>query len=184
MSRELIFYPMYEKDGILTPALKNKKGDPKSVYWRSGSFMRYEDEVTELPELTPEDFAESCRDYFASDLDTEHTYCYKITESMLAKGSETKGLKTGYLPIKELLIYNSIEDEDEKYEYLHWDLPALIDPAVIAEMPESKRKKYGHFSYIDDYSLDYTCNILSEIMWGIEDYQNEGKLVMIALYSF
>lgn len=188
MGREYIFYPAFRRkeDDKIVPLLFDTKGEPESIFWRSGSFIDGDFFIKNFPMINKDEFgegfAEKWEDVFNDIRTNDMTYIYEITEPELCRIGESCGLVSGYAPLDDIEMYYK---SDYPQEYYYWQMEKPIPAELYAEMPKSKQDEYGKFATIDTYSSEYICGILAEVLNDIiVPWDWEGYKTMVMLYSF
>lgn len=190
MSRELIFYPAFidKENGKIKPLLTNVKGNPAEIFWRSGSFIDMDWFIHELPMIDPNNFDDSCKEYFLRDNELFSnngevmTYIYMLNEETLHIMGGSHGVISGYVPLEDLESYYQAEYPQE---YLYWQMPTPMPTDVYVELPEETKKQYGKLYAVNTYSKEYVCSVLAEIIEDIYiPWDWKGEPCMLVYYSF
>ena len=186
MSRELLFYPALKtketKEYI--PLLYDIDKSPTYIFWRSGSFIDMDFFINELEMVQKGELNSEFKKiaFSLEENDNYPTYIYKLSIDVLQNYSQTKGVVSGYVPIEEARLYY---ESDCPQEYLYWEMSEPIPPEIFIELPDEEKKKYMKFYAIDEYSKEYVCSILLQILSDIYvPYDLKGEECILVQYSF
>lgn len=188
MGREYIFYPAFQDadTGKIKPLLFDENGEPEYIYWRSGSFINGDFFTSEFPMTVRDEYEDKYQDFFCDNYtginENAPTYVYKITDTQLNSIGRNYGLVSGYALLDEMEMFYTAEFPQE---YFYWEMTKPIPAELYAELPNSKRNKYGRFATVDTYSEQYICSILVEVLDHIQvPFKWNGEKIMLMLYSF
>ena len=153
------------KIDVVGPYYKISTGEIKikPVLSRSRSFIEWDDFVERIEDFDIRDASKELQDivgYNKSNKDARPgwDYCHAYWISNDWSIGINNIVTRGYLSHEERSeLIKSNYDSD----VIEFNVSQPIDAEVYAEMSEDDRAKYGYIAYINPYSADFICQILS-----------------------
>ena len=180
------------------PAMKNDKGkieiignfihgsnsdegskNPIPMLSRSGSFIEWNN--FDWNRLMIDDMDDKWKEFltdtslFSETLDDRRSVAYYAPLDYIYAQDGT-GLVRMYIPIKDINRFTGDEASDCD---IYWELEDTYSAEAIAEMSDEDRKKYGHFAYVNTYSPEYICGLLSQYMDNYTYYVDNKLYVVV-----
>ena len=150
---------------IVGPYYKISTGEIKikPVLSRSRSFIEWDDFVERIEDFDIRDASKELQDIVGYDKSNKDArpgwdYCYAYWISNDWSVGINDIVTRGYLSHEERSeLIKSNYDSD----VIEFNVSQPINAEVYAEMSEDDRAKYGYIAYINPYSADFICQILS-----------------------
>ena len=172
MSTYYDFYLGYKKDGVfhaIGPYGRNEKGE----YYLTNIFSRSSSYVTELKNYfssteTLEEMDDDVKELakyvgWFSDGYSYRLYFMPLSELRAYAGNE--GIRSGYVSVDAVNIYESIPKEDRDMEFCDYDFE-FVSSIVYAKMDKEEQRNFIYYSWIDYNSKSYVasriCSIVDE----------------------